>query len=307
MQDEVGQGAGRPPDETRRIRRDAGGAGQAHGGEDVRRDSRRSGNAGAVSGDGPVLHRQVLRRRTGGGSCRQVDLPDGELPEAAGREDVAVPSPHLPRRLGQERARPVAVHRDRDVPARRHDRHADHPARTIPRPGDDLLARQQREPQGRDQRELRARASGTVLDGCWQLHGGRHQSRLPRLHRLDVPAAAVAVSQRPLPRRVRVPARRPRLRGQDLPGRDRPVRRRRRHRHHRQTARDGALHFSPSVQLLRRRRGAGAVLEYRAAARRGRHPTAFGRVLGDRRPDTPPCCANCSAPTSSRMPPRSRR
>ena len=40
--------------------------------------------------------------------------------------------------------------------------------------------------QRRTERELRARTARTVLDGCGQLLRGRHQERLPRVHRMDV-------------------------------------------------------------------------------------------------------------------------
>ena len=59
--------------------------------------------------------------------------------------------------------------------------------------------------------------------GGRQLHRGRHQERLARLHRLDLPATVVALPRRPLPRRVRVHPRRPRRRPQDVPGRNRQL------------------------------------------------------------------------------------
>ena len=52
---------------------------------------------------------------------------------------------------GKSEHGPLHLPADRHVPPRRHDGHAEHPARAVARPGHDLLARQQREPQERNQ------------------------------------------------------------------------------------------------------------------------------------------------------------
>ena len=104
---------------------------------------------------------------------------------------------------------------------------------------------------------------------------------------LDVQAAAVAVSERALPGRVRVHRGRSRLRREDVPRRDGQLRRRGRHRHHSQAAGDGEIHLSTPVQLLRRGRGAGAVVGDGGSEERGGDTAAFRRVHGDRRTDAP--------------------
>ena len=60
-----------------------------------------------------------------------------------------------------------------------------HPAGIVPGPGDDFLAGQQGQPQGRSQRKLRARVAGAVLNGHRQLHRGRRKGGGPVIHRLD--------------------------------------------------------------------------------------------------------------------------
>ena len=66
---------------------------------------------------------------------------------------------------------------------------------------------------------------------------------------------------------LRVPARGARLRPEGLPRQNRRLRRRGHHRHHTRPARVSQVHRAPPVQLLRRRRAAGAGVVRRAAKR----------------------------------------
>ena len=95
-------------------------------------------------------------------------------------------------------------------------------ARDRARSGDDRLSRQRPEPQGRAEREFRARADGALHAGRRQLQRARRQGGGARVHRLE---------PRPRQRRIRLPPRAARLREQDGAGQDRQFRRRRRDRH----------------------------------------------------------------------------
>ena len=163
-----------------------------------------------------LQHGAVLpRRRPALGGA--LGVADGQLPPPAGGEDGAVLAPRLRHRVVQERTQPDHHRADRNVPRSRHDRPANHPARARQRPGDELLARQLREPRRPAQRELGARAARAVQHGRGQLHRRRHQKRRPRLHRLDVHPADSAVPVRTLRIRIPLPARRPRRQRKDVP------------------------------------------------------------------------------------------
>ena len=80
------------------------------------------------------------------------------------------------------------VQPDRHVPRARPGRLPHAAGQAVERSGDDLLAGQPDEHQGRPQRELRPRAARAVLDGHRQLHRGRRQGLRPRVHRLGAEA-----------------------------------------------------------------------------------------------------------------------
>ena len=147
---------------------------------------------------------------------REVDLPHDKHRASPAGEDGPLLAPHLRLRLPQGRAHCHPPGPERDVPSQRPVGLPHHPARPLPRPLHDLLARQQREPQRRPQRELRPRAHGALLHGHRQLHRGRHQDGRQGLHRMDLPAAHAPVPLRPLPVTLRLPRRRPRPQRKDL-------------------------------------------------------------------------------------------
>ena len=213
-------GFGASRDELERLRR-AGLRGN-------RRAARRSARAHSPRRPLPTLPLHALarnRRPRHSARRRQLALPPGQHPATAGREDGPLLARRVCRRQLQGRQRQSPDRPDRHVPRARHrqlPRPADH---ARPEPGDDLLARQPREPQALAQRELGPRAARTVLDGRRQLHReGRLRVR-PRLHRLDARPQNPARAQPPLLLPVRVPTRRARLRREGVPRPQRQLRR----------------------------------------------------------------------------------
>ena len=114
-----------------------------------------------------------------------------------------------------------------------------------------------------------------------------------------IPRAAL----RPLPLEVRVSPGRSRRRREDVPRPQGQLQRRGHHRHRRAAAGLREVHLPAPVQLLRRRRAAGAGLADRSAARSGRRSTTLvGGVPRHRSATSSRCCARCSTRTSSRTP-----
>ena len=120
------------------------------------------------------------------------------------------------------------------------------------------------------------------------------------LHRLDVRDQAAAPALRPVPVEVRISRGRPRRRREDVPRPQGQPERRGHHRHRRAAAGMRQVHLPASVQLLRRRRAAGACVVDRRAARPGGDRYADEGVPREQVRDEAGADARCSPRTSSR-------